>query len=131
MHALLAYDNKHDDAASDSLNKLIGLESNQDEAYYYLAQIAKRKKQISAAENYLSHINEGDRFLTAQVELATLRIHDNRLITTSSAIQMSDNSLAFSIHRGCIQHHCRTCNIPISDEFTNELPSRVSDVQRR
>ncbi|PTQ87221.1 tetratricopeptide repeat protein [Agitococcus lubricus] len=79
MHALLAYDNKHDDAASDSLNKLIGLESNQDEAYYYLAQIAKRKKQISAAENYLSHINEGDRFLTAQVELATLRIHDNRL----------------------------------------------------
>ncbi len=79
MHALLAYDNKHDDMAISSFTKLIALENNQDEAHYYLAMIAKRQGKLTEAENYLTQISDGDRFLTAQAELATLRIDDHRL----------------------------------------------------
>jgi len=79
MHALLAFDNKHDEVAITSFNKLIALESNEDEARYYLALIAKRQGKLAIAENYLAQISEGDRFLSAQAELATLRINDNRV----------------------------------------------------
>ena len=79
MHALLAYDNKHDEAATNSLTKLVTLGINQDEAYYYLALIAKRQNRIAEAENYLTQISESDRFLTAQAELANIRIKDQRL----------------------------------------------------
>lgn len=79
MHALLAYDNKHDEAAIASLNRLIALQSNEEEAYYYLAMIAKRQDKLADTEKYLSQINEGDRFLSAQIELATLRIKSDRL----------------------------------------------------
>lgn len=79
MHALLAYDNKHDDAAIASLKKLISLDINPDEARYYLALIAKRQSRTAEAENYLVQITEGDRFLTAQAELASIRIKDQRL----------------------------------------------------
>jgi Flp pilus assembly protein TadD len=79
MHALLAYDNKHDEAAIVSFNRLIELQSNEEEAYFYLAMIAKRQEKLADAEKYLSQITDGDRFLSAQIELATLRIKSDRL----------------------------------------------------
>lgn len=78
MHALLSFDNQHDEQAIKSFNKLIVLNSNVDEAFYYLAMIAKRQNNLSQAESYFSQINDGDRFLSAQVELASLRIKDQR-----------------------------------------------------
>ena len=79
MHALLAYDNKHDESAIVSFNKLITLQTNEDEAYYYLAMIAKRQNKLTEAENYFVLITDGDRFVSAQIELATLRIKSNRM----------------------------------------------------
>jgi Flp pilus assembly protein TadD len=78
MHALLSYDNQHDQQAINSFNKLLALQSNTGEAYYYLAMIAKRQNKPAEAENFLAQINEGERFLSAQVELAQLRIKDQR-----------------------------------------------------
>ncbi|HNL79311.1 MAG TPA: hypothetical protein PKL69_03035, partial [Agitococcus sp.] len=69
---------QHDEQAIKSFNKLIVLNSNVDEAFYYLAMIAKRQNNLSQAESYFSQINDGDRFLSAQVELASLRIKDQR-----------------------------------------------------
>ena len=78
MHALLSYDNKHDTEATDSFKKLLALESNTNEAYYYLAMIAKRQNKLTEAENYLSQIHDGERFLNAQAELAQIRLKDQR-----------------------------------------------------
>lgn len=78
MHALLSYDNQHDQQAINSFNKLLALQSNTDEAYYYLAMIAKRQHKITEAEKFLAQIHEGERFLGAQVELAQLRLKDQR-----------------------------------------------------
>lgn len=78
MHALLSYDNQHDPSAISSLNKLIHLDHHVDEAWYYLGLIAKRQQNLVQAEHYFSQIYEGDRFLSAQVELAHLRIKDQR-----------------------------------------------------
>jgi tetratricopeptide (TPR) repeat protein len=50
MHALLSYDNQHNRSAIDSFNKLIELNSNANEAYYYLAMIAKRQHNLAQAE---------------------------------------------------------------------------------
>lgn len=79
MHALLAFDNKHDEAAIASFNRLIELQSNEEEAYFYLAMIAKRQEKLADTENYLSQITDGDRYLSAQIELATLRIKNDRM----------------------------------------------------
>lgn len=78
MHALLAYDNQHDTQAIASFNQLILLNSNTNEAYYYLGMIAKRQSQLANAEEFFSKIADGDRFLSAQVELATIRIKSDR-----------------------------------------------------
>lgn len=78
MHALLSYDNQHDTDAIISLKRLIELNSNINEAYYYLGMIAKRQENLSQAEIYLSQIQEGERYLNAQAELAQLRLKDQR-----------------------------------------------------
>lgn len=78
MHALLSYDNKHDAEASDSFKKLLALESNTNEAYYYLAMMAKRQNKLTEAENHLNQIHDGERFLNAQAELAQIRLKDQR-----------------------------------------------------
>lgn len=78
MHALLSYDNKHDAEATDSFKKLLALESNTNEAYYYLAMIAKRQNKLTEAENHLNQIHDGERFLNAQAELAQIRLKDQR-----------------------------------------------------
>ncbi len=79
MQALLAYDNKHDDIAINSFNRLISLGINEEEAHFYLALMAKRQHKNSEAEQHFSVIADGDRFLSAQIELATLKINSNRL----------------------------------------------------
>jgi len=78
MHALLSYDNKHDAEATDSFKKLLALESNTNEAYYYLAMMAKRQNKLTEAENHLNQIHDGERFLNAQAELAQIRLKDQR-----------------------------------------------------
>lgn len=78
MHALLSYDNLHNQAAIDSFEQLIALESNVSDAYYYLAMIAKRQQKLAQAEDYLNQIHDGDRFLNAQAELANIRLKDQR-----------------------------------------------------
>lgn len=78
MHALLSYDNEHDTQAIESFNQLIHLDSNINEAFYYLGMIAKRQNNVNQAENYFSQIRDSDRFLSAQIELAQLRMNDQR-----------------------------------------------------
>ncbi len=78
MHALLSYDNQHDTDAIISLKKLIELNSNINEAYFYLGMIAKRQENLTQAEIYFSQIQEGERYLNAQAELAQLRLKDQR-----------------------------------------------------
>ncbi len=80
MHALLSYDNKHDAEATSSFKKLLALESNTNEAYYYLAMMTKRQNNLTEAESYLSQIHDGERFLNAQAELAQIRLKDQRQV---------------------------------------------------
>lgn len=89
MHALLAYDNKHDNIAISSFQRLISLGINEEEANFYLAMIAKRQNKENEAEQYFSLINDGDRFLSAQIELATLKIKTNRM--TQARQQLSES----------------------------------------
>lgn len=78
MHALLSYDNQHNKEAANSFKKLLALDSNTNEANYYLAMIAKRLNNLTETENYLSQIHDGERFLNAQAELAQIRLKDQR-----------------------------------------------------
>ncbi len=74
-HALLAIQNRHDEAARQSLTALLKVENHQNDAYFYLGQLnASQHHQAEALKDF-NAVTPGPDFLPAQQAAAAL--HEN------------------------------------------------------